>query len=133
MNSNTRKNDPLHVGNLALQRFIRRAVLEVGVYYPDAIRRINLDLLRLGIHVTSRDLVGVPALAGEMINKAKSGGGISGKHEYRLNDAGFKLYLTISTRGKVTARVGGDQAKCYPEATELLRKILKEEGLEDDK
>lgn len=116
-------------GKKALRHFLRRVVEEVGGSYPEAVGWVSFSLLRLTLPASLSGSLGFRVLSEEMLESALA----TGNHEFRLNNAGFKLFLKISTRGKVTARVGGDQAKCYPEAAKMLTNILKEEGLEDDK
>lgn len=51
-------------------------------------------------------------------------------HEYRLNNAGLKLYWTaVPMRQKIYIHIGGDQAIDYPLFVEQVKRILAEHGL----
>ena len=56
------------------------------------------------------------------------------RRESRLNDAGLKLYWGVDATGKITAYIGGDQAKDYPESYLVMTMLLKKHGLlEEDR
>ena len=46
-------------------------------------------------------------------------------HEFRLNEAGFKMYWRIDREFDVLKiRIGGDQADCYPLLAAKIRRLL---------
>ncbi len=51
-------------------------------------------------------------------------------HEYRLNNAGLKLYwMTDQKKQTIHIRIGGDQATNYPLFVEQVKRILAKHGL----
>ena len=51
-------------------------------------------------------------------------------HEYRLNNAGLKLYWTTLQKDQtIRIRIGGDQATNYPLFVEQVKRILAAHGL----
>lgn len=51
------------------------------------------------------------------------------RRELRLNDNGLKLYWGVDVTGKITAYIGGDQAKDYPESYLVMTMLLKKHDL----
>lgn len=50
-------------------------------------------------------------------------------HETPLNDGEFKFFWEVDRTGKITARLGGDQAHLYPSTYLVMTMLLRKYGL----
>lgn len=82
--------------------------------------RLIARVLRIGVDAFTKELL---LSAMDVVDSAR---------EYRLNGAGLKLFVTVSSEGNITARVGGDQLKDYPKTAPLIGKILNRPGLQEE-
>ncbi len=108
----------------ALRRFMLAAIDTVMEHDPEAVLMFRniwpkqmFSVRRQEIYMTSRMNSDAPGCR-EM------------SQEFRLNNAGFKLWLSTDYyTGALQAYVGGDQAMLHPEAYVILTMLLQKEGL----
>ena len=49
-------------------------------------------------------------------------------NEFRLNNAGLKMYWRVRKNGRLIINIGGDQENEYPEFVEKFRELVKRYG-----
>jgi len=108
----------IHAKTKALESFLRAAVENVGAFDPQAVCWVKKQAEWRG---------GYRTLARSMAADA-----LPDSQEFRLNQAGFKLYLHFDMDLSLTAYLGGDQRNDHPEAYLILSMMLRREGLLHD-
>lgn len=107
------------------------------------LRNFFYELIKLGIAMPGRPGFGSPISwlleqmcirQDEFINRI-AGDYTEQSHEWRLNNAGLKLYWHVRKREdngwrEFKCRIGGDQAKDYPGFVVAAEKLIKHNGFE---
>ena len=101
-----------------LRDFLKDAVFEIGkINEPEAIVYIYEAVARrLSYRKVEEEII-------TLVTNA------FGQYEFRLNKAGFKLYVSVLNDGTVEAFIGGDQTVDHLDSFAILTMLLRKHGL----
>jgi hypothetical protein len=120
----------------ALRNFLKQAILEVGQFDTCAVKWIAQSLVRytkpedFGLFADGGLCISAGAfrcLEEEIVQDVLDT--VSNQHEFKLNNAGLKLYVFLNVDGRIQAYIGGDQVDFYTGVYPVLTVLLMENGL----
>ena len=93
-------------------------LIETAIHYPGT---IGFPCSKLVTDMVRRNEAFIDRIKGDYTGTST---------EYRLNEAGLKMYWNVGNNRRFFCRISGDQAKDYPEFVERARALIKKYGYE---